>query len=814
MGEFPPYASLAGLRPGTLHGLLVQHAGSAPTSAYEFAWQRDRDLLSAIDAALQAAANGALVDDAVKPRWLDGLVSRELRASSTTNWSRDRFLRVRLLERVGLVDLEPDDTYVLAMVSGLGPQKVAKLRADRDLIERALWRVFEVEGGGEVSLTNVDRFAGDEWRNAFIELTSDGTLDRNSVLTACLSALNRDFAAYRASWYSATYVALEPTVDEIATSQADLRRLANAAVPATVGFALKQLVKIQKAGLLDIEETFVALPPATLVKAKGTALAAIGLARSISAHNPVSAAQVARAALGHPHADVQRTAAALLAECGESDAVVNAAQDLAPSVRHELGIAVDLIAEQVVSPNQGLAGIPRRPSMADLAERAAALLEDASDVNELEAVLAAITAPGVAGVLAPLKKRALAVKARGSRTELGDAWLPGQVARLVLGLLGEPILPAEPDSPAQRFVVRRMAELRSSTAPLLATPDLPGGWVSPSVLIERLEQNPVPRHHDLIAALLRLHPDGRDDASRAGIDLPAAVRFALDGAEPRRRLMRGGREGPAAWWEAAERSRAPYSAVESPRLSGDMKTHTWQENGRDRRSWYARFAVTTTNTNRPLDDQPTELLAEMSNQWGSGYVSRYLGDWIPTLAAVWPHEAEHFLALTCVPVLESPSWTETAHDVARTLDALARHPGHLGTLAAHTLAAGLSATQRDHRLHAVDAFLDLVVTGRMSVDQVVAPMARYAQAWPANRWAECLATVSEAPGGADTATRLLTALLPQLPTDHRGLNVLLDLLHGQSIRLGRRATDPALVTWLGQLTGSSATARAARALLG
>jgi hypothetical protein len=135
-------------------------------------------------------------------------------------------------------------------------------------------------------------------------------------------------------------------VDETAASQAELRRLLNAAVPATVGFALKQLVMVQKAGLLDVEEALAALPPATLVKAKGTALAALGLARSVSAHSPGSAAKVAQAALGHPHADVQRAAIALLAECGESDAVLTAAEDLAPSVRHELGLQSDVPAPQ------------------------------------------------------------------------------------------------------------------------------------------------------------------------------------------------------------------------------------------------------------------------------------------------------------------------------------------------------------------------------------------------------------------------------------------------------------------------------------
>lgn len=815
LGELPPHSALKATTASALHGALALGAEPILSTTYEHSWQRDQALISLIDETLFAAAGGTVRGEGgTKPRWLDGLVARELRSASSSYWSRERFVRVRLLERLGLVDLEPDDTYVLAMVSALGPDKTDKLRADPDLIDRALWRVFEVEGGGEVSLTNVDRFGGDEWRKTFLELASDGTLDRTRVLTACLHALGRDFAAYRAGWYSATFLALEPTVDEAAGSQADLRRLLGAAVPATVAFALKQLVRVEKAGLLDVEPTLEALSPAALVKAKGTALAALNLARAGRAKFPDLVGVVANAALGHPNSDVQRAAARLLADLGEGDAVLAAAEDLAPSVRQELGLQADVRQEHEGAHGQIMAPVAALVSTADLAERAAALLEDASDVGELEALMANLAVGRANHVLEPLKKRAKAVVARGPRTDIGDEWLPGQVARLLLEVLGDPAPPADPDHPAQRFIARRISEVRTSTAPLLATPDLPGGWVSPAAFVERLAQNPHPRHHDLIATLLRLHPDGRDDAARPAANLPAAARFALDGVEPARRLLRSGREGPAAWWIAAERSRAPYAAGEAPQLSGDIKTHTWQENGRDRRSWYARFAVTTANTDRPVDDQPTELKAQTSDQWGGGYTSRFLGDWIPTLAAIWPHDAEYFLSLTCLPVLESPSWTETAHDVPRTLDALARHPGRMGTLAVATLAAGMSATQRDHRLHAVDAFLDLVASGRVSIEEVAAVMARYAQAWPATRWAESLASVAQAPGGAPATVDLLTHLLPQLPADHRGLNKLLDLLRDELIRLGRTATDPALARWLADFSGGSAAAKTARVLLG
>lgn len=277
-------------------------------------------------------------------------------------------------------------------------------------------------------------------------------------MEACLQALGRDFAAYRASWYSATYLALEPTADETAGSQADLRRLLSAAAPATVGFALKQLIRLEKAGLLDVEATIEALPPATLVKAKGTAIAALNLARVGRTESPSVVGIVAHAALGHPHPDVQRAAATLLADLGEAEAVLAAAEDLTPSVRQELGLRTEVRQQHEAHYAQNLAPVPAPVSTADLAERAAALLEDASDVGELEVVMAKLATGGADDVLEPLRKRAKAVVARGPRTDIGDAWLPGQVARLLLDVLGDPVPPADPDHPAQRFIARRISE--------------------------------------------------------------------------------------------------------------------------------------------------------------------------------------------------------------------------------------------------------------------------------------------------------------------------------------------------------------------
>ncbi|MGY2875880.1 hypothetical protein ACVW00_003070 [Marmoricola sp. URHA0025 HA25] len=813
MGDLPPYSAVAGADPGVVHGLIRQRAEPVASMTFEAAWQRDQALIAAIDGALGDLENGLAEPRSNRPRWLDGLVQRELRVASRTSWSRERFVRIRLLERLGLVTLDPDDTYVLAMVSALGRDKADKLRSDPELVERALWRVFEVEGGGEVSLTNVDRFGGDEWRHAFLELVADGTLDRTRVLEECLRALGRDFAAYRAGWFSATYLALEPSPEESAGSQSELRRLLGASVPATVAFALRQLVAIHKAGALDLPETLELLAPATLAKAKGTALEALRLARAAGPDHRIAAVRIATTALGHSHADVQRAAATLLTDLGERESLAGSGDELTPSVQVDLGLAlrsrVPVASERLVQP---LVPAPVRVGPQDLAERAAALLEDASDPLELEAVLDALTVPGSEERLVPLCKRARQVAERGVQFGRGDVRVTELVARTVLALLGEPTPTGEPTAPALRFLVRRAGELRLSDAPLLATPDLPGGWVSPAALVERLGRHPQPRHHDLVAALLRLHPDDREQAAHP--DLPPAVRFALGGVAPPEPVARRRRAGPDAWWVAAERSRAPYSDAEAPQLHSEVSSHVWQQNGAERTSRYTRFSVRVSIARESADDEPTELLDGRTDRWGAGGISRATGDAIPALAAIWPHDAEHFLAHTALPVLESPSWAEVAHDVPPTLDALARHPGRLGTLAVHTLAAGLCATHRDHRLHAVDAFLDLVPTGRIAVTDLAVVLAQYAEAWPASRCAESLTAVTQAPGGSATAVGVLTELLPRLPVGHRGLHKLLELLRDEALRHGWPVTDPALVGWLGQLSGSSSASRTARLLLG
>ncbi|GAA1798455.1 DUF6493 family protein [Planosporangium flavigriseum] len=135
-------------------------------------------------------------------RWSDGV--RWLAESWTQS---NTFAGIRTVERLGLISLDHDDAYVLAMVSGLGDRwdgqaRIAALHNDPELRETVLWRVFEIEGGGEVSIANVDKYSRLEagWAETFRALVSDGALPRDRVLTSCLRALGRDFSAYRVAW--------------------------------------------------------------------------------------------------------------------------------------------------------------------------------------------------------------------------------------------------------------------------------------------------------------------------------------------------------------------------------------------------------------------------------------------------------------------------------------------------------------------------------------------------------------------------------------------------------------------------------------
>lgn len=856
-GPVPPHS----LDPSVVCGLLTERGEQARSADYDHSWQRDHAVWRAVEQSLSDAAAGARPRSgcATPPAWLRGLIGQRIRGLATrTGWG-SVFQTIRRLERLGLIELPVDDDYVLAAVGGVGDRwngsRAQALREDAELIDRVVWLMFEVEGGGEVSLANVDKYSAPAvgWQAAFLELTGDGTLDRDRVLSSCLSALNRDFSAYRAGWYSRLYDALSPSLDELDRHQPLLRPLLRSSITASVTFAVNKLKQLSSTGRLDDIATVAALRPAVLVSAKTTARNALRLVAEVAARTPAAAADAAQTAatgLKHPHADVQRAAAALLDQLGAGDEIARAADDLEPSVQHTLG----LIAKPTppVRPQPTPTARPTPPSRLtgpaddqDVLDRTAALLENADDPLEVEFVLAGLATLTEPATLRPLVKRAASVLQRGPRDNVVPGWLRGQLARLVLIADGQ--TPARLPTAGHRmaFLVQRLDEvaavLSGSRAPrrLLATPDQMQGWLTPATLVTRIAQTTgPPTRYDLLAALLRLHSEGRDVALSAlepsaakDSATVAAVRYALGGPPPARaRRMLQGRSpvssDPALWVAA---SRARTLGAHDPWLHGQGIT------GAGRSTAVQADVTFTENPYRWHDQRGEHTASYWSWQLEIGQAPAVLAtdeptaarpgdedvrfresaeDFVAWSALIYPHDAEVFLLDAIHPVLSAATADEVQHDVVRVLQALSVHPGRLGGLALTTLSAGLTASKADQRAHAVDAVQALHAAGRLSADDLAAGMRRLVGPATLTRWAATLRDLASADEpSAKLVIAALTGALPSIPPGSRGLHTLLELLREELLRVGAPTPD-ALRPWLQQFTGSSRATKAARALLG
>jgi len=830
--EVPTAEILAAIPRGLLVGLITKYGEQARSAPFEHPWQKDAATWKAIQRALTAAVTGETAAVAAIPRWLEPLVRKSLKNMATRSGWASLMGSVRLLERTGLVTLEADDDYVLAVVGGLGHRqpggRLAAFTEDVELRNRVVWRMFHVEGGGEVSLANADKYGGPEgtWSAVFLSLVADGTLPRERAIRECLVALGRDFSAYRAGWYAALLVSLNPGISEIAVEQPLVRALLRSQVTATVSLAVRLLSQLQKAGLLEGQDTVPALTAGVLCRVKGTSVAAVRLLGSLS-HLP-GVAEVATAALEHPHADVQRAAASLLDALGAEE-TVNAAA-LQPSVRRRAP-ATPLPTPVPLPPEQPL----RAATEEDLVERMAALLEDASDPIEVELVLAAAVARTREDAFRPLLKRAHTIRDHGPREGVTAAWLRGQLARFVLKSCGDRVPPPISHSPIVDFLIRRIDDCGTRSAPLLATPERRAGWISPAALVDRLKQAQLPpARRDLVAALLRVTVDGRDEQLagwREGGQLigetAAVVRHAFGAPPPaatRRGLRKTSPVTTPSLWVAASRSRNPAvtdtwlveqgitGAGRSNPLAArpDFTSHTtsWTDRSGAHQHTYARWSVDVPGlATQPRLDEPTAPTEKMPADLHAG-----LEDFVGWTAIVWPHTAEHFLVDGAESVFQVARGGEVCHDASRVLSALGSHEGQLGTMAHVTIAAGLAAEKVPERIVAVDAVLGLLARGSLTDEGLVGGLTDALPLITLTRWANSFTDLAAADTRANSLViNSLARALPTIDPRARGLHALLELLLEELIRTGR-PTPVGLTDWLSTFGGNSRTAKVAQAL--
>jgi hypothetical protein len=190
------------------------------------------------------------------------------------------------------------------------------LRQETEWLENDLWQLFELEDAALSSRDSWQPHAGAQtWQQALCELAAEGTIPRKRLLDESLRALRRDFSAHNARWYYKLYEALEPTEEEQLERLDQLLALLAAPDPATVGFALRALGKLERTRSLPVDRVLEAVPPALLLAVKTHASRAVKLVGRLLERHPnhaTIALPILIQALAHESRDVQELVLDLL----------------------------------------------------------------------------------------------------------------------------------------------------------------------------------------------------------------------------------------------------------------------------------------------------------------------------------------------------------------------------------------------------------------------------------------------------------------------------------------------------------------------
>jgi hypothetical protein len=765
-------------------------------------------------------------------------VNDEFTRASTWFWGARDVIYLLALEAAGRISLPHNDAYVMATMCGV-PSGAPRewFLANSAEFRECVWRFFEVPGGGEVSLANLEKYGGKRpaWRETFLTWARDGSLDRQRLLASCLEALGRDFGAYVSSWYSQLFTALEPTIEEVASLQHLLRPILTARAGPSVTLAVGQFVALQRAGLLDSTATLAAIPAVSSMSA-GNAKRLVRLVAQEAEADPSlrdDALRIAESGLIHSSRDVQAAAVALLATNDRHDAIAQVGHLLSPTL--VVSARSETAKVEAAGPRQWA---PFRSWEAgEAAEGLAILLEDASDPLAVEAALLAFTAhPQIPG-LSALRKRAISVR---QAEHLWGGTMRECVARLVLSALDIRDETNMYESPYPPLVRGRFDEVEDTLRfggrrpLLLATPESEAGWIEPEVLVERLER--IERvgatiwRADFASAILRLdvsRPTGRPSGKGEHWDV---LRHALGFSDK-------GRVRTVPWWVAAARishpdtddpllKRYPRRGQSRPVSSRIiLKRDGHQYENTFYHYWHVGIASDDEKTpaakrhlygqSKPtwVTRQPTVLQNVQPSGWALPRVS---SETIRFAALSWPASTEFVASISVQSLFASASATDGEVNppaVASAIWALRNVPAEFGELGRGALALGLAAKTALERAAASELLID-AVSERTSIAQLGVTMGSISPAVPLNRWAVALrdaATISE---GAHAIVReLLTVVLPLVDPAQSGVLGLVELLEDELVRANLRVQDDELRAWLGRFSGSGKSAKSARALL-
>lgn len=783
------------------------------------------------------------------PAWLDEYVnlicSRNLsRWSSGSDWKL-----VRQLVRDKLCEPPQHDNYALGAIEGIKPPSnwrenmlrkdaglpplpeptlVDLLLAERDWLDTAFWQLFEIEGTGEISLANAEKYGSAEsWTSAIVELSQRGVLSRDRLLDASLAALNRDFIQFRVGWFSRFHEAMSPTTEERGKRLSVYFQLLGSAIPPTVTFALKAIQSLDKDKPIAGAQLAKHLESVLTARSKVAVNGALQLLeRAVRREKTFgeSAARLAAHALLHDSPEVQEKALVLLEKHGRTDAaelrakLAEVGEHIAPSLRKRPAPWFGKSVATVSAPPSVPYSAPSRLDTAcaikpittldELILGFSAIIESPENPNEIERVLDGLSRlcgerpPDFNKRVGPLRKRTLKKRDDKRGSYPTHPALDRALAMLALtwtddkdGFIEEASVLGYGQNHFA-FILRRLRALGEfvrgqNGLPLLSAPTHMGGWIDPWTLVERWvawqKAAREPELHEQVLALLRLAPENRPaalpKAREVSNEQGEALRFALGG---------DGRTGKnSALWLAAWRSRQPHGDLPEfekshPKLGPDAGVaarYEWEASSLRSEhgdlAWSRLEFEIAVSPQLPAQIGDADLPVLFHGKWNNSLEDeKQLLRWAATL---WPAQREAFFSRGVKPLAWAVNYADANdRDVCAFLEPLAEPHTEMLPLATLALALGLAAEDAALRGHAQEGLIAAISQHRLDVPGLAGVMSRLL-ATGVNKFARWSKTLREAARvsplhAAQIADVLRQALRGDPAKAPRDIHALLELL--------------------------------------
>lgn len=812
---------------------------------------------------------GALEDR--RAPWLQEFAQKLCETTEIERFSGGTWRLLRDLIQRKLITPPDHDFYAIGALNGIWPpfQKNAPrpelpdlLRNESDWLDTAFWKLFAIEGTGEVSLANCDKYGGASWVDSLVALSEEGILSRERLLDESLAALTRDFLQFRAGWFSRFHEALQPTPEERSARTSVYLQLLGSSIPPTVSLAVDAISTIDENTPIDAAALLDTLPSVLNSRGKAVAKKALKLLDRVAKREPEFRSRccvLAVAGLLNDAADVQKQIFDLLDRHGSPDdsALIAALSEFGDATLASLRQRLEKWqprekAPASAAPADSASGVTPPPSridparaikpiesFAELLHAASAVLESPGNPEEIERVLDGISRlnqdrpPDFKKQVAPLRVRAMKKGGDGSGPYPFfdvECWVAGV---FLAWIDGNPALfrrnkKKERDN-GFLHLVERAAFLAEQVCagvalPLLSAPTHTGSWIEPIRLVERAlawqEAGREPVLAEQVIALLRMAPEGRDLALPAAKELRgewgAGIRVALGCSEQTGENV--------ALWLAAWRSRQPFGDLPDfekvhPGFGangGAGATYQWsaiREFYGHPEPKYQTVKVGIRTTPKPTET-PSQWMLPLRARKAAQFYSEEANAWEETL---WPANREAIFANAITPLADSVTYCESSERSLYPVARLLSDPHvELRPMARLALAFALASQDSVLRGFAVEGLISAIADGRLDVESLGADMSLLLDTNynPLCRWAkELKAVATVSPWHAETVTRLMQRILQGDPAQapknvFQLLEVLVELRSQTGISL-----DPKTATYLNGIKTGGKTAQLVRALL-